>query len=270
MDYSILMSVYFKEDPTYFKESIESMLNQTVKSNDFVIVCDGVLTDQLYEVLDYYESQPQNCIHRVQLEKNVGLGEALNIGLNHCKNGLIARMDSDDISVKNRIELQLKEFEKNKELALCGGYIYEFNSSLNNIIGKRIVPSKYEEIVSFSKKRNPFNHPSVMFKKECIQNVGSYKEDFHFFEDYYLWIRVLKNGYMGENIESNLVYMRTSLDLYARRGGLKYAKDMLEFRFWMFKINWTNISNIIFHAIPHAIVCILPNKLRKQIYKIIH
>ena len=174
MDYSILMSVYHKEKPEYLKEAIESMLSQTVKSNDFVIVCDGPLTKELYDVIEFYEKDKSNYIRRIQLEKNMGLGKALNIGLENCKNELVARMDSDDISVNNRIELQLKEFEKNSELVLCGTNISEFYESIDNIIGSRNVPSEYVQIIEFSKKRNPFNHPSVMFKKNIVKEVGSY------------------------------------------------------------------------------------------------
>ena len=179
MDYSILMSVCHKEKPEYLKEAIESMLSQTVKSNDFVIVCDGPLTKELYDVIEFYEKDKSNYIRRIQLEKNMGLGKALNIGLENCKNELVARMDSDDISVNNRIELQLKEFEKNSELVLCGTNISEFYESIDNIIGSRNVPSEYVQIIEFSKKRNPFNHPSVMFKKNIVKEVGSYSEKYH-------------------------------------------------------------------------------------------
>ena len=259
MDYSILMSVYHKEKPEYLKEAIESMLSQTVKSNDFVIVCDGPLTKELYDVIEFYEKDKSNYIRRIQLEKNMGLGKALNIGLENCKNELVARMDSDDISVNNRIELQLKEFEKNSELVLCGTNISEFYESIDNIIGSRNVPSEYVQIIEFSKKRNPFNHPSVMFKKNIVKEVGSYSEKYHLFEDYYLWIRILKNNSYVKNISKELVKMRTSPDLYARRGGVAYAKDMMRFHKWMLREKWIDKKHFIFCALPHAIVCVIPN-----------
>lgn len=265
MNYSILMSVYYKENPQYLKEAIESMLNQTVKSDDFVIVCDGPLTEELYQVIDYYESKPMNCIHRLQLDKNYGLGIALNKGLEMCKNELVARMDSDDIAIKCRCEMQLQELINNN-FAVIGSNVEEFIYNIENIIGKRNVPCSYEEIIKFSKKRNPFNHPSVMFNKKIIQKVGSYLEDYHLFEDYYLWIRVLKNGYSCKNIQDTLVYMRTSYDMYTRRGGYIYGHEMLKFHKWLKSIYWTNNIDFITGVIPHYIICILPNVLRKKIY----
>lgn len=146
MNYSILMSVYHKEHPEYLKQAIESMLNQTIKSNDFVIVCDGPLTDELYKILDFYESNPANQIHRLQLEKNYGLGIALNKGLEICKNELVARMDSDDIAVSNRIEIQLEEFKKNESLVLCGSYLEEFNEIIGDSQILKKVPLTNDEI----------------------------------------------------------------------------------------------------------------------------
>lgn len=268
MNYSILMSVYYKENPEYLKQAIESMLNQTIKSNDFVIVCDGMLTDELYKVLDFYESNPENCIHKLQLDRNYGLGIALNKGLEVCKNELIARMDSDDISIPYRCEIQIKKLLL-ENLSIVGSNVKEFLNSPNNIIGERKVPNKYKDILRFSKKRNPFNHPTVMFKKTAIKEVGSYLEDFHLFEDYHLWIRVISKGYYCENIDESLVLMRTSYDMYYRRGGILYANEMIRFRRWLKQYKWINIVDFITSAIPHYIICIFPNCIRKHLYLII-
>lgn len=269
-NYSVLMSVYFKEKPEYLRESMESILRQTVKTNDFVLVCDGPLNDGLDAVIREMQEKFENALRVVRIEKNSGLGNALNVGLRYCENKLVARMDSDDISLPERCEKQLKAFAADSELSICSGKIEEFEGSTENIFGKRELPLKHEEITAFSKKRNPFNHPAVMFKKAAVLSAGSYSEKFPLFEDYYLWVRMLQNGERAINLRTTLVLMRTPRDMYLRRGGRKYARDMLRFHRWMLNEGWSSAKNYIFGALPHAVVCILPNIFRKLVYSILH
>lgn len=266
MDYSILMSVYHKENPTYFKEAIESMLNQTVKSNDFVIVCDGPLTEELYEVLDFYEKDKKNCIHRLQLEKNQGLGIALQKGILECNNELIARMDSDDIAVKNRIEMQLKEFEKNQTLAICGGNIEEFKNEIGDIDKKRIVPKSHEQIIKYSKKRNPFNHMTVMLKKSMILDVDNY-QDMKMFEDYFLWMRVIQK-YQVINLQETLVFMRIGNGMYARRGGVNYILNEYKLQKTFYLKGYINKIEFIYNMTIRTVLRLIPNRIRGFIYSI--
>lgn len=264
--YSILMSVYCKEKPENLKKSIESMLNQTIKSDDFVLVCDGKLTYELEKVIEMYKSN----LNIIRLKKNVGLGNALNEGLKFCKHEIVVRMDTDDISIPTRCEKQLRMFEKNPKLGLVSSNIEEFLEDENYIIGTRVVPIDNEAIIKFSKKRNPMNHPAVVLKKNQVESVGGYSEKFHLFEDYYLWVRMLQNGCVAENSSEYLLKMRTSKDMYKRRGGWIYAKNMLKFHWWMYREKWSSILDFFTGAIPHAAVCIMPNHLRKIIYMILH
>lgn len=118
-NYSVLMSVYSKEKAKYLRESIDSMLNQTVPPQDFVVVCDGILGDELYQVIYEKKQQQSECFQIVQLPENRGLGEALKEGLAYCRNELVARMDSDDISAPKRCEWQLNAF-KEKNVSIVG------------------------------------------------------------------------------------------------------------------------------------------------------
>ena len=270
MNYSVLMSVYYKENPTFLRNAMKSMWNQTTPTNDFVLVCDGPLTNELDAVIDEMKLKHLDSLSVIRLEKNVGLGNALNKGLRECKNELVARMDSDDISISKRCEKQMTCFANNTELSICSGTILEFRGTIDDIVGKRELPESNEKIIEFSRKRNPFNHPAVMFKKSAVLDAGGYNEKYHLFEDYYLWVRMLMKGYKGYNISEPILYMRTPEDLYMRRGGRKYAKDMLSFHRWMKSIGWINIGTFLTGAVPHALVCILPNTLRGQIYKTLH
>ena len=207
MEYSVLMSVYAKEKPEYFDEAIQSILNQTVMTNDFVIVCDGPLTEELNAVLCKHLSKYPEIIKPVRLSENIGTGAALNVGVAHCRNELIAKMDSDDISVPTRCERQLKEFAKDKELTVLGGNIIEFTDNTNNPISRRLVPSDNNGIRRYARRRQPFNNMTVMYKKSAVQKVGGYKAMTRG-EDYDLYIRLLLNDFYCRNIDESLVYAR--------------------------------------------------------------
>lgn len=184
--YSVLMSLYKKEKPEYFKLAIESMLKQTEKPDEIVLVEDGPLTEELYEVVTLYKDKLKIIVN----EENMGLGIALDIGLKQCTNELVARMDTDDISELNRCEKQLLFMQAHPEISVVGGQIEEFIGSPKNAVGKRIVPVDDMSIKVYMKKRCAFNHMSVMFRKSDIMEAGSYKEWFYN-EDYYLWIRMM-------------------------------------------------------------------------------
>ena len=221
-------------------------------------------------MIEKMEKEHPDKLHVVRLEKNSGLGEALNVGLDFCKHELVARMDSDDISRPNRCEKQLAIFREHPDVSLCSGTVIEFIDSTDNVVGKRELPVTYEEIIDFSRKRNPCNHPAVMFKKSAVEAAGGYVEKYHLFEDYYLWMRMLMNGAKLQNIREPILYMRTPKDLYLRRGGKDYARDMLAFHRWLKEEGWISVWTYLTVAVPHAIVCILPNSIRGLIYKFLH
>ena len=130
-------------------------------------------------------------------------------------------------------------------------------------------PKHFAKWVEFAKKRNPFNHPCVMFRKSAVMEAGGYNGKFRM-EDYYLWIRMLQTEYESRNLKDVLLYMRTPADMYIRRGGWLYAKDMVRFHWWSYKNGGEKLGDFVTGAIPHAIVCVLPNYLRKTVYEILH
>lgn len=265
-NYSVLMSVYQKEKAEFLRASMDSMWNQTVKTNDFVLVCDGPLTETLENVIEEMTvSHPE--INVIRLKKNSGLGNALNEGLKHCKNDLVARMDSDDISLPQRCEVELKAFMTHSDIDICSGTILEFQGEPGNVVGKRVLPAENSKIRDYSRKRNPFNHVAVMFSKKAVEAAGGYVETFHLFEDYYLWIRMLQNGARGWNVEEPIVYVRMSDDAYMRRGGIAYTREMLRFHQWIYSTGWSSKADFMTGAIPHMIVCIMPNEVRRAVYK---
>lgn len=265
-NYSVLMSVYSKEKAEYLRESIDSMLNQTVPPQDFVVVCDGILGDELYQVIYEKKQQQPECFQIVQLPENRGLGEALEEGLAYCRNELVARMDSDDISAPKRCEWQLNVF-KEKNVSIVGGAIQEFEEEISRAGAVRRVPEFEDEIVKYAKKRNPFNHPAVMFKKSDVLKAGSYVSC-RGFEDYHLWIRMLAKGMKGYNLQKVLVYMRIGDGMYKRRGGFSYLKDMVEFRRFMLESGYINRLEFLSSVVVRGIVILIPADVRKIIYSV--
>ena len=126
--YSVLMSVYHKEKPEYLKQAIESIQAQTLQTDDFVLVCDGPLSDALDKVVATKQQEMGTILNVVRLAKNGGLGNALNVGIKHCRNELVARMDSDDIAYPDRCEKQIEVFNTHPEVSICSGIVEEFTT----------------------------------------------------------------------------------------------------------------------------------------------
>lgn len=262
--YSVLMSVYYKENPEYLRDSIFSILQQSVLPNEIIMVKDGELTVELEKVLDEFKNIETFRI--ISLAQNVGLGKALSIGLNECKNELIARMDTDDISQHNRCEKQLKKFMDNNSLSVVGSAVAEFIDTPSNVIAYKEVKTEHKEIKNQIKYRNPINHPSVMFRKTDVLKVGNYK-DWFLNEDYYLWIRMMQQGFIFENINEPLVKMRITNETYIRRSGLKYFITQKRLFDYMLKNDLINIFEYFYNNIIRLVTRIfIPNKLRKVIY----
>ena len=255
--FSVLMSICDKETPKYIKECLDSVFNQTVVPDEVVVVLDGLLAKDSMKILDNYD------LKIIKNKHMVGLSNALNQGLKKCKYEIVARMDSDDICVKNRFEKQLEEFKKNNNLALVGGQILEFEDDITYKV--RRVPLTREEIIKFSKKRNPFNHMTVMFKKSVILSLGSY-EVIPYFEDYYLWTKLLNGNYEVKNLEDVLVNARINLDHIKRRGEIKYIKYIYNFEKRIYKDGYINFFQFIFNIIVRFLTSILPNRTRSKFY----
>lgn len=263
--YSVLMSVYHKENPEYLREAMNSIWEQTVKTDDFVLVCDGPLNPELDKVIaKMQESHPELTV--VRLAKNGGLGNALNEGMKHCRNDLVARMDSDDISRPDRCERQLDVFRDYPEVSIVSGVVEEFTQSTDRIDSRRVLPETHKEILDFARKRNPFNHPCVMYRKAAVEAAGGYK-DFYLLEDYYLWIRMLQSDAIGYNIQEPLLWMRAGSDMYKRRSGLRYARSQKALFKYMRDTGWITTGQYIKSSAIRGASSLAPNGLREFVFK---
>ncbi len=265
--YSVLMSCYKRETPGLLDEAIQSIINQTAPPNEIVIVKDGDLTPELHGVLDKYIETYPDLFKIVGYEENRGLGHALNFGLEYTNNELVARMDTDDLSVSDRFETQLKYFAEHPETDILGGDIAEFSTDPSRTVGKRKVPTENDEIYEYAKKRCPFNHMTVMYKKSAVINAGGYI-DWFWNEDYYLWLRMLKNGCRFANTGTVLVHARVGEEMYRRRGGIKYFRSEAKLQKYMLKNGIIGFSTYFSNVMKRLIVqVLLPNRLRGWVFK---
>lgn len=266
-DYSVLMSVYQKECPEYLLAAITSIINQTLKAKEIVLVCDGPLTNELEQVLEKFRQR----LILVRLEKNGGLGRALAEGMRYCGCEWIARMDSDDIALPNRCEKQILYVQQHPEIDVLSGAVAEFEGDAltvedarQQIVSFKYVPENNSSIAEYIKFRNPINHPCVMLRKSKALKAGGYQQC-HMFEDYDLWVRMLKNKCIFANLADTILYMRIN-NMHTRRGGISYAKAILCFWRGMYKQNMIGLTQCILVTFIRITICLCPNQIRKMIY----
>ena len=263
--FSVLMSIYKNDKPEFVKLAIDSILNQTLRPNQYVIMVDGPICDELKELLLAYEKN-EKIIDLHFREKNLGLGLTLNEGLNYCNYDYVARMDADDYSLPTRFEKQINYLENNRNISVVGSVIKEFSKDIDDANLLRKVPEHHDEIIKVAKKRNPFNHPSVIFKKKDVINVGSYK-NVRNLQDYFLWVDLIINGYKGYNIQEPLVYMRADENLFKRRSGKKYVKIQVDLLKYMKNKRFINSIEYIKAKIIRTCSGYAPNWLRQFMFK---
>ena len=259
--YSVLMSLYKKEKAEYLRLALDSMLTQTIAPNEIVLVEDGPLTDELYDVLNDYP-----MLHRIKNETNIGLGLALNVGLQECRNELVARMDTDDCSKPDRCEKQLKRFFEKPYLAIVGSHIDEFVGDISNVISQRIVPITSEEIYDFAKKRSAFNHPTVMYSKTAVLENNGYS-DLKRNQDVDLFGRMQFEGYKAENIDESLLWFRSSEELAKRRKSWQNTWSYIATirKFW--KMGYSSFADYVMVGIAQTGMYLMPVKMQNLIYK---
>lgn len=263
--FSVAMCLYIHDNPEHFDEALASIYNQSVKPNEVILVADGPITKELKDIIKKY-TYSENLIV-VYLPKNVGHGNARCISIEKCSNEIIALMDSDDISHKNRFEKQLKIINANSNIDVVGGYISEFMYSKENIISLRKVPENDFEIKKYLKLRCPFNQVTVMFKKSSVISAGNYI-DWYNEEDYYLWIRMYLNNAFFYNLPETLAYVRVSNDMYKRRGGFKYFRSEYRLQKYMLSKKIIKFNIFILNITKRFILQVLVSKkIRSLLYK---
>ena len=227
MKFSVLLSVYGKDNASFFKEALLSVSkDQTVKPAQIVVVEDGpVPADIEHAIEDAVKVSPECEFTVIRKPQNAGLAAALNTGLKACKYEWVARMDSDDISLPNRFETQLAYIENHPQVDVIGGSIAEFTNTPGDMQSERHVGLDMKAIRKMAKTRTPMNHVSVMFKKSVVEKAGGYCENFGKLEDYKLWVDLLGHHAVLANVDDVLVYVRTGNGFITRRSNRREIVD---------------------------------------------
>lgn len=264
--FSVLMSVYCKERPEFFDLSLESnLVKQTLRPDEFVLVCDGELTPELDAVIEKYQSMFPEVV-KVYRKENGGLGKALNYGLPKCSHSLVARSDSDDICVEDRFEKQVRYMEEHPEVGVVSSYIDEFDTDWTKPNNVKTLPLDHEELYERAKLRNPLNHLSVMMRKEVILGVGSYRH-VPYAEDYDLWIRALVAGVKLGNVGQVLVHARVGNGMVERRGDKRCISSYKVLNGYMLDHGMIGMGRYMFNMMAISVFVYMPLGLKRFVYK---
>lgn len=264
-NYSVLMTVYKKDNPKFAKASIDSVLAQTRKTNDFVLVCDGEVTEKLNAVIEDYVAKYPEIFNVVRLPQNVGLGVALRHGVPICKNELVARMDNDDIAKPERCEHEIEYLEQHQECVLVGAHMNEFDDDPDVTIRVKKVPIGFCNIKKYARRRNPFNHSTVMFRKSAVLEAGNYSE-MRTNQDVELWVRMLNKGYRCENIDEILVDFRFDSNTLERRKEWKNSKLMIDVWKQFRKTKYCSYWDYVVVKWAQIAIYLMPKKLLNWFY----
>lgn len=261
--FSVLMSIYSKENPNYFRDSLDSIVQQTIKPSEIILVEDGEIPTYLLEIINEYKENLK--IKTIKLKSNMGLAFALNKGLTECSHEIIIRMDTDDISLPNRFIKQITFMEKNHDISVCSSWIEEMDSTMSKKLSTRVLPTKHEELRRFAKRRNPISHPACIFRKKDVLDAGGYPNIYP--EDYPLWSIMIAKGYKLGNIPEVLVQMRTGSDFLKRRG-FKFLKGQIQILNLQLKIKTITPVDYAINLCYLTILRLSPLFFKNILYKI--
>lgn len=263
--FSVLLSIYKKENPRWLREALDSVFNQTVQPAEIVLVKDGPLTAELESVINEY-AFCHPIFNVVTNEKNLGLGLALQKGVLACSNEIIARMDTDDIIPKDRFEKQLAKIEEGYDVVSCWSRL--FMDKQENVIAIKKRPEHHDDIVKLAHRRSPVCHAAVFMRKSSVLSAGNYQHR-QYYEDYHLWIRMIMNGAKFYNVQEVLYYVRTTKEQLRRRGGFSYLKNELKYLREFYDMDFYTKKDLFVNANIRIAARLMPQGLRSFVFKII-
>lgn len=264
--YSALVPVYHKEVPEHLELAMDSVFDQSVPPDEFVLVCDGPLTDGLEDVISREEERHDN-LKVIRLPTNRGAAVAFEEGSKACKNDLIQKFGSDDYCRRERARLQLEKYREDPSLAVVGGYLQIFYEMPGDSQVVKTVPCEQEEILSYARRRNPFNDGTVMYRKSAFDAVGGYDPDLVRAQDYDVYVRILSAGYKTCNIAEVLADAREDKDAILRRKTLSHFKCFAAVRWRIHKSGFSSLMDFLVPCAAQLVLLIAPPKACSWIYR---
>ncbi len=263
--FSLLMSVYGGDDPEYLEAAFRSVVHdQTRRPDDVVLVQDGPVPPALDEMITGLIHESPVPTSLLALDSNVGLGLALDQGMAACAHDIVARMDADDIAVPQRFEIQVPLVEAGVDL--LGSALLEFGSGPEDIVGRRTPPIDPAEIVRYARFHQPFNHPTVVYRRSVVQSVGGYRH-LALMEDYLLFARMIAEGATVGNVEAPLVLYRVGDGAYARRGGVTLLKSEWALQRKLRMMGFTSRMEFVRNVVVRGGYRLVPVRLRTTAYR---
>ena len=262
---SLLLPVWAGDRPDFLVAAFVSTVGEQTRPPDqVVIVRDGPVPDRLAATIAELAATSPVPVEVVDLPRNVGLGPALDAGLAACTHDVVARMDADDISLPHRFAVQMPIIEAGHDLV--GSGLVEFGSSSEDIVGTRTPPVDPADIRTRARFADPFNHPTVVYRRELVRAVGGYS-DFALMEDYLLWAKMLVAGARVANVAEPLVRYRVGAGAYARRGGFAQLSAELRLQWRFRRIGFTTWPQFARNVVVRGGYRLVPERVRRMAYR---
>lgn len=266
--FSFLLSIYKNDKYLYLKQCLDSIISQTLKANEIIIVQEGEVCKEITELILQYKNTHPISYYKLPFQNGplgYGLPNCLNYGIERARSKYIVRIDSDDVNKLNRLEVINNFIESNPGIKLFGSYIREYDENLITPGKIRSVPTKLKEIISYCKFRNPFNGPSVVFEKNLAIKLGGYP-NIPSNEDWCFWVNFILNNHIVGNIPLVLVDMRGGDGIIDRRSSSRYSKGEVMSIKYIYKQGFFSPSVYYFNLILRYIIRLFPSKIIKFIY----
>lgn len=269
-EFSVLLPVYIGDTPEFFERALRSVgADQTLEPSEILVVCDGPVDPTIDRILDEaiaggrHDLLGEATLTIARLPKNHGLAKALNVGLAHVAHDIVARADADDIALPERFAIQIPLMEDHD---IVGSAIAEFDDDESVVGMVRQMPETHEEIAAIVHYRDPFNHPSVVYRRSAVERVGGY-EHLNYMEDYWLFARMVNAGLRCMNVPQALVRYRIGAGAYKRRGGWHMLSSELELQRRMYAAGVTTVPQRIRNTFIRGIYRLIPSDVRQLLYR---
>lgn len=264
LPFSVLMCVYRGDDPEHLREALDSVtVEQTRRPAQVVLVQDGPVPTPLDEAIQGLVAGAVVPVELVRLPVNRGLGVALTAGLARCAHDVVARMDADDIALPERFAVQLPVIEQGADVV--GSGMLEIGRGRDDVVGRRVPPLTPERIVESSRMAQPFNHPTVVYRRSAVEAAGGY-QDFKQMEDYLLFARMIQGGARVANVADPLLCYRVGEGAYARRGGWSMLRTELALQRRFLRMGFTTPVQCVRNVLVRGVYRLVPEQLRRVAY----
>jgi glycosyltransferase involved in cell wall biosynthesis len=262
--FSLLMPVYGGDRADYLRRAFRSAVgDQAVRPDQVIIVRDGTVHDELAACLDELRASSPVPVTFVPLERNGGLGPALDRGLAASWFDVVARMDADDVAMPYRFEVQLPLIE---HADIVGSGLLEFVADTDDIVGQRVPPLDQKQIERYARIHDPFNHPTVVYRRSAVLAAGGYG-DIPLMEDYSLFARMLSNGARAVNVPEPLVFYRVGAQAFKRRGGMRLLRSELRLQREFRQRGFTSSAQFLRNVAIRGGYRLVPWWCRRAVYR---